>query len=78
MGKDDGEKLGKFVLKMVLQKYSSLWIDLTDVLVSTPYLGMAQILADFQTGSSKKSEMTKNTCYLFTSCWLISKYQSHQ
>ena len=40
-----------FVNKMILQKYTSLWIDPTYILVFTVYLGMAEILTDFPTES---------------------------
>ena len=46
---------------MVFQKYTSLWIDPTDVSVSAAYLGMDPILTDFQTGSNKKVENGKKT-----------------
>ena len=41
MGKDGGAKSGTFVSKIILQKYTSLWIDLTDILVFTAYLEMS-------------------------------------
>ena len=47
------EELGKVVCKIILQKYTSLWIDLSDVLVFTAYLGMDQIFTDLPTGSKE-------------------------
>ena len=75
MGKDDGAKLGTFVCKMIFQKYTPLWIDPSDILVFTAYLGMTEILTDFPTGSKQK--MAKVAYYLFTSCWEICEYLSH-
>ena len=42
-----------FVNKMILQKYTPLWIDPTYILVFTVYLGMAEIFTDFPTGSKQ-------------------------
>ena len=67
MGKYDGVKLGTFICKMILQKYASLWIYLSDVLVFTAYLGMAEIFTDFATGSkqnSRKCQELHATCLL--------------
>ena len=55
MRKDHGAKLGRVVCKIILQKYTLLWIDLSDVLVFTVYLGMDQIFTDLPTGSKEKS-----------------------
>ena len=46
MRKDHGAKLGRVVCKIMLQKYISLWIDPSDVLVFTAYLGMDHIFTD--------------------------------
>ena len=60
----DDAKLRPFVYKMILQKYTSQWIDPTYVLVFRVYLGMAQIFTDFPTGS----KMAKHTWSLSISC----------
>ena len=41
------------ILLQKLQKYTSLWIDPSDVLVFTAYLGMDQIFTDYPTGSKQ-------------------------
>ena len=50
----DIEELGRVVCKITLQKYTWLWIDLSDILVLIVYLGMHQILLDDPTGSKEK------------------------
>ena len=42
---------------MILQKYTSQWIDLNYVLVFKVYLRMAQIFADLSTGSKELSSV---------------------
>ena len=39
------------VCKILLQKYTSLWIDPSDVLVFTVSLGIDEIFTDYPTGS---------------------------
>ena len=51
---NDVEELGRVVCKIILQKYTSLQIDPSDILVSTAYLGMDQIFIDLPTGSKEK------------------------
>ena len=51
---NDVEELGIVVCKIILQEYTCLWIDLSDVLVLTVYLGMDQIFIDYPTGSKEK------------------------
>ena len=46
---NDVGELGRVVCKIILQKYTSLWIDLSDVLAFTEYLGMDQIFTDYPT-----------------------------
>ena len=58
---DDVAKLGKFVCKIILQKYTSFWIDATNILSFAAFLWMAQILTDFQTGSKEKSQKWQKT-----------------
>ena len=50
---NDVEELGRVVCKIILQKYTSLWIDPSDILVLTAYLD--HIFTDYPTGSKKKS-----------------------
>ena len=50
MRKDHGAKLRRVVCKIILQKYTSLWIYPCDVLVFTAYPGMDQIFTDYPTG----------------------------
>ena len=49
-----GAKLRPFMCKIILQKYTSLWIGLTQCFSFTVFLGMAQIFTDFPTGSKQK------------------------
>ena len=49
-------KTGRVVCKLILQKYTWLWIDLSDILVLTVYLGMDQIFTDYPTGSKQKCQ----------------------
>ena len=53
MRKDHGAKLRRVVYKIILQRYTSLWIDLSDVSVFMGYLGMDQIFTDNPTGSKQ-------------------------
>ena len=46
-------KLGRVVCKIILQKYTWLWIDPSDVLVLTVYPGTDQIFTDYPTGSQQ-------------------------
>ena len=50
---NDVEELGRVVCKIILQKYTSLWIDPSDILLLTVYLGMDQIFKDYSTGSKQ-------------------------
>ena len=51
---NDVEELERVVCKIILQKYTWLWIDPSDILVLTVYLGMDQIFTDDPTGSKGK------------------------
>ena len=51
---NDVEELGRVVCKIILQKYTWLWIDLSDILIFTVYLGIDQIFTDYPTGSKEK------------------------
>ena len=51
---NDLEEMGRVVCKIILQKYTSLWIDPSDVLVFTSYLWMDQVFTDLPTGSKEK------------------------
>ena len=53
---NDEEELGRVVYKLILQKYTSLWTDPSDVLVFTAYLGMDEIFTDLITGSKEKGQ----------------------
>ena len=53
MRRDHGAKLGRVFCKIILQKYTCLWIDQSDILVLTVYLGMDQMFTDYPTGSKQ-------------------------
>ena len=57
-------KLRAFVHKMILQEYTSWWIDPNYVLVFTVCLGMAQIFADFLTGSKQIAPVFCHFCLI--------------
>ena len=63
MRRDHGAKLGRVVCKMILQKYTCLWIDLSDVLVLTVYLGMDQIFTDYPTASKQMACIFCHFCH---------------
>ena len=50
---NDSTKLKTFVYKMILQKYTSLWIDLIYILIFAVYLEMPEIFTDLPTGSKQ-------------------------
>ena len=53
---NDVEELGRVVCKIILQKYTRLCIDPSDILVLAVYLGMDQIFTDDPTGSKEKCQ----------------------
>ena len=63
-----GAKLKSFVHKIMLQKYTSQWIDLTYVFVLQYIWGCVRYS---QTSQQEVNKKAKITWWLFTSCWEI-------
>ena len=61
---NDVEELGRVVCKIILQKYTSLWIDPSDISVFTAHLGIDQIFTDLPTGSKEKGQKWQKIQYM--------------
>ena len=66
-----------FVNKMILQKYTSLWIDLTYILVFTVYLGMAEIFTDFNCFAYFCWEICKCLCQRSHWMFYLPQWRTH-